>query len=585
MDAFLVGAITLLAICLFIRETFPPDVVAVLVLGSLVVLGLITPREAVSGFSSSATIAVGAMFILSAGLRETGALDGVARLLVQVGRNGPLLLFGTMLVMAPISSLINNTAAVAVLMPVVILAARRRQIAASKILIPLSYASQFGGVCTLIGTSTNLLVNSLAVSAGLAGFGMFDFLPVGLIIVATGMLYLMTIGWWLLPNRAVSQEPGDAYAIREYICALRVPEDSHLAGKTIAQTKLGRSDNVLLELVRDGKRILPHSASVIEAGDLLIFQGAVDSLLEIARREGLWLDRAAAGVDLEGDGLQLVEVVVAPSASAQGRPFCAIDAGWVHRSTPIAIGRRGNVLHANLTIVPLQPGDAMLLLVAAEQMPALRADFDFIIVSARDNPAELRRRAPLAIAIVVAVVTVAALGWLPVEIVALLGAAAMAIGRCVSIDRLYRYVELRVLVLLAAMLPLGIAMDKTGAAAIVVQGAFDLLPAAQPIIALAVVYALTSILTEVLTNNATAVLMAPIAIATAEQLGVQPTPFLVAVAFAASTSFSTPIGYQTNIMVYSAGGYVFRDFLRVGIPLNVLFFFVSVWAIPRWFPF
>lgn len=585
MDALLVGAITLLAVCLFIRETFPPDVVAILVLGSLVVLGLITPREAVSGFSSSATIAVGAMFVLSAGLRETGALDGLVRLLIQVGRNGPLLLLGTMLVVAPISGLINNTAAVAVLMPVVILAARKRQIAASKILIPLSYASQFGGVCTLIGTSTNLLVNSLAVSAGLVGFGMFDFLPVGLIIVAAGVIYLMTIGWWLLPNRAVSQAPGDAYAIREYICALRVPEDSHLAGKTLAQTKLGRTDSVLLELVRDGKRILPHGASRIEAGDQLILQGEVDALLEVARREGLWLDRTAAGVDLEGDGLQLVEVVVAPSARANGRPFCAIDAGWVHRATPIAIARRGNVLHANLTIVPLQPGDAMLLLVAAEQMPALRADVDFLVVSARDNPAERRRRAPLAIGIVFAVVGVAAFGWLPVEIVALLGAAAMAIGRCVSIERLYRYVELRVLVLLAAMLPLGIAMDNTGAAAFVVKGIFESLPMAQPIIALAIVYLLTSILTEVVTNNATAVLMAPIAIATAEQLGVQPTPFLVAVAFAASTSFSTPIGYQTNVMVYSAGGYAFRDFLRVGIPLNVLFFFVSVWAIPQWFPF
>jgi di/tricarboxylate transporter len=272
-------------------------------------------------------------------------------------------------------------------------------------------------------------------------------------------------------------------------------------------------------------------------------------------------------------------------ARAVGRPLSALDRPWASRTVAVAIARQDTVLHAGLADVPLVAGDALLLLVSGSDVPALRDDADFIVLSERDNPTTRRRRAPLALAIVAAVVVVAAAGWLPIEIAALLGAAAMAVGRCIGVDRLYRSVELRVLVLLAAMLPLGIAIEKTGAADAVVKSAFALLPMDHPVLALAVIYGLTMVMTEVITNNATAVLMTPIALALAEQLGVQPAPFLVAVAFAASTSFSTPIGYQTNTMVYAAGGYGFADFLKVGVPLNLLFWGVSVWAIPRWFPF
>ncbi|MDZ4813157.1 MAG: SLC13 family permease [Pseudomonadota bacterium] len=588
MDALLVGLIALGAVLLFVRERFPPDIVALLVLIALVVFGLVTPHEGISGFSSPATITVGAMFVLSAGLRETGALDAVARFLTRMGRNGPLLQLSTTLVVAAISGFINNTAAVAVFLPVVLTVARRNRVSTSKLLIPLSYASQFGGVCTLIGTSTNLLVNSLVVSAGLSAFGFFDFAPIGLLLVAIGCLYLVTIGWWLLPNRSSHDAAADAYALREYICAMSVAENSRLIGKTLAQGGFGRrGDVVLLELIRDNRRMLYQADLVINVSDVLVLQAAVDDLLEVSRRDGLRLERenATDGVVLEGDGLQLVELIVAPMARAVGRPLAAIESTWIARSTPIAIARRDNVLHTGLTLTPLSAGDALLLLIRGEDMTDLRDDPDFVVLSARDNPVPRRRRAPFAIGVTIAVVILAATKYLPIEIVALLGATSMAIGRCVGIDRLYRYVELRVVVLLAAMLPLGIAMEKTGAASMLVKGAVSLLPANEPIFALALIYALTALLTEAISNNATAVLMTPIAIALGAQLGIRPEPLLVAVAFAASTSFSTPIGYQTNTMVYSAGRYAFKDFLRVGIPLNLLFFGVSVWAIPRWFPF
>lgn len=587
MDALLVGIITLAAIVLFVREVWPPDVVAVLVLGSLTVFGLVTPKEAVSGFASPATIAVGAMFLLSAGLRETGALSGVARFLARVGINGPVLLLVMMLTVALVSGFINNTAAVAVFLPVVIGVARRRRISASKLLIPLSYASQFGGVCTLIGTSTNLVVNSLAVGAGLSGFGMFDFAPVGLLLVAVGMVYLLTIGWWLLPNRPITDAPADAYALNEYICAMLVLDGSRLIGRSVKQAGFGAgSEIVLVELVRENKRMLAQDDFKISEGDTLVLRGAVDVLLELAPREGLRLEsETPQGVALEGDGLQLVELLLSPTAYANGRSLASMESPWLKHAAAIAIARRGSVLHDGILSTPLLAGDALLLLIPTEDMQALREDTDFIVLSTRENPSERRRHAPLAVAIVIAVVAISALQWLAVEILALLGAAAMVIGRCVGTARLYRSVELRVLVLLAAMLPLGIALEKTGAASTLVSVLLSLLPVDQPIIALALIYALTALLTEVVSNNATAVLMTPIAMALAAQLGVQPEPFLVAVAFAASTSFSTPIGYQTNTMVYSTGGYTFRDFLRVGIPLNLLFWAVSVWAIPRWFPF
>ena len=358
-------------------------------------------------------------------------------------------------------------------LPVVIAVARRRRVSASKLLIPLSYASQFGGVCTLIGTSTNLLVNSLAVGAGLAGFGMFDFAPVGLLLVAVGSVYLLTIGWWLLPNRPPVTAASDAYALREYLFAMSVTEESRLVGRTVQQAGFGASSEVVLvELVRAGRRVLAQPKLVIEAEDLLLLRGAVDALFELSRHNGLRMERdhLAGDVALEGDGLQLVELVVLPQGRASGRPLTAIESSWVGRAALIALARRDSVLHTGLSTLPLLPGDALLLLVASSEMPTLREDTDFMLLSSRESPTSRRRRVPLAVGIVVAVVALAALNWVPVEIAALLGAAAMAIGRCVGIDRIYRYVELRVLVLLAAMLPLGIAMEKSGAATLLVKG-------------------------------------------------------------------------------------------------------------------
>jgi di/tricarboxylate transporter len=583
LEIALVALIAVGALVLFVRETLPPEVVAILVLASLAAFGLVTTAQALSGFANEATITVAAMFVLSAGLRETGALDRVGRALVSVGVNGPLLLLATVVCVCAISAFINNTATVAVMLPIALAAARKRRVSPSKLLIPLSYASQIGGVCTLIGTSTNLLVNSLTVGAGHAGFGLFDFAPVGLALVATGALYFVAVGWWLLPSRPASASIEETYALRDYVFALQVPAVSRLVGRSVAQVGAARAGGVaIVELLRDGRRLIAEPRLAIAAGDVLLVEGQPDEAIELARREALVIGRP--DVALEGDDVHLVELVVPPTSRAVGRVPAEIGSPWSARAVPLAIASRGDVRHDDLAGVRLVAGDVMLLLAVAADVAAIREDPDFIVLSARSSPAARARRAPLAVGIVAAVVGLAASGLAPIAIVALLGACATVVTGCLPLDRAYRSIELRVLVLLAAMLPLGIALETSGAARGLVTGVLTLLPD-DPLVALAVVYGLTMLLTEFVSNTATAVLMTPIALALATQLGVSPTPFVAAVAFAASTSFSTPIGYQTNSMVYTAGGYAFRDFIRVGMPLNVLFWVVSVAVIPRVFPF
>lgn len=583
MEIVLVLAVCVAALAAFVRQVMPPDVVAVGVLVSLAVLGLVTTEQALSGFASSATISVAAMLVVSAGLRETGALDAVGRLLLRAGRHGLLLLLTVIALAAFVSAFVSNTATVAVLMPLVLLAARRNALSSSKLLIPLSYASQFGGVCTLVGTSTNLLVDSLARTGGHRGFAMFEFAPLGVALLGIGSAYIALTSWWLLPSRRSPGALEDEYALREYLFALRVAADSPLVGHASLAAAGSSAANVTLVEIRSGEsRFLPARLRSIQAGDVLVLEGAADTVLELARRAGL---RAEADVGaLVGDGLQLVELVVAPGARCAGRPLAAIEAPWLADAVPLAVASAGRIRHVDLGALVLQPGDALLLLLRPSAIGALREDRDFVLLTSRDNPIERRARAPLAVGIAVAVVGAATLGLLPLPVAALAGALAMVATRCLGGDRAYRALDLRVLLLIAAMVPLGLALQTTGAARALVDATIAVLPS-EPIVVLATVYGLTMLLTELVSNAATAALMTPIALALAHRLGVDPTPLLVAVAFAASTSFSTPIGYQTNTIVYNAGGYEFRDFLRIGVPLNLLFWIASVWLIPRFFPF
>jgi di/tricarboxylate transporter len=590
MEALLTLAVLVGAVALFVTEKLPVDVVAMLVLASLLVLGLVTPAEALSGFSSEATITVAAMFVLSAGLAHTGALTSVGRLFGRVKRPWLFLLL-IMFVVGPISAFVNNTAAVAVFLPLVLAATAANRSSPSQVLIPLSYAAQMGGVCTLIGTSTNLLVNSLAKDLGHPGFGLFDFAPVGVITMGVGFAYLLLMRRWLLPHHPPAPLT-EAYELGKYITELRVMPGSPLIGKSVAQAQLAEKRSVyVLELMRGEHKHWSPRAEELREGDVLLVRGNWEQLKALKDEARLELepefklqDSQFTGED-DDQAQVLVEAMVAPGARLVGRSLAELDFQWAYNATVLALHRRGEVLREKIKDVSLNVGDVMLLMCPRAELDVLRTNNNLVVLNERGEAEKPRSKALLAFAIMAAAIAAAALGWLPIVASSILGGIALVATRCIGNDQAYQAVDWRVIVLLAGVLPLGIAMQKSGLAQGIADFSVDWVGGFGPLAVLAAVYLVTALLTELMSNNAAAVLITPIAYSTAVSLGVSPTPFLVAVLFAASTSFATPVGYQTNTMVYNAGNYRFTDFMKMGIPLNLLFWGLAMWLIPKYFPF
>jgi di/tricarboxylate transporter len=587
LEIALVLGVAIIAILLFATEKLRIDAVALLVLSSLAILGLINPGEALSGFSNQATITVAAMFILAAGLQNSGALSGIGRLLGKA--NSPFLflvvLFGILAVVAPF---VNNTAIVAVFMPLVMTAAAAIGMSASKALIPLSYVSQMAGVCTLVGTSTNLLVNAMARDLGHPGFSMFEFTPLGIICFVTGCIYLLTIGRWLLPQTRAT-ELVEHYELGKYITELRVMPDSSLIGTSVGEAKLGEEFGVyVLELLRGQEKVWSPRSQTLEEGDILIARGDWSKLDELRKETGLEINSEfqLKQRTLEEDTQQvLTEVMIAPRSRVIGSTLAMLDRRWQHSATVLAVHRRGEVLRKQLKEVRLNVGDVLLMLTPESEMQALRKDTNVIVLSQRDQDRPMGWRAPFALATMVLVIGISAIGWAPIAITALIGAVAMTLAGCLEADEVYDAIDWRIIILLAGLLPLGIAMSQSGAAEFIVANTLGQVSHMGPLVVLAVLYLMALLLTEFMSNAAAAVILTPIGMSTAAMLGVDATPFLIAVTFAASTSFATPVGYQTNTMVYSAGGYRFVDFIKVGLPLNLIFWVLGVIFIPVFWPF
>ncbi|KIQ97299.1 SLC13 family permease [Lysobacter sp. A03] len=585
IDLWLTLAVLAGAVYLFVSEKLATDVVALLVLASLLVLGLVSPTEALSGFSSEATITVAAMFVLSAGLQRSGALEGLGEALARI-RWSWLFALVMMVVIAFISAFVNNTAAVAVFLPLVIAAAISQRRAPSKLLIPLSYAAQFGGVCTLVGTSTNLLVNSLAVQSGREGFGLFEFAPLGIIFVGIGITYLMLFGRFLLPDLGVP-EVDDGGLDGIFLVELLVPEGSPVIG-TEAMKALPEdmASRMTLKLVRDGA-IRPRRNTSVEAGDRLLLRGEW-SLIQRLRKQ-LKLEFNHVARDLEGDveAARLhAKVMIAPGSHLVGHTLASLRFGHVYRARVRGMQRQQRApFWQHIDHAPLAVGDILLVDSTEAALSALRDDANFVVLAERAQPRVDKQRAWTSFLVMAAVIGAAGLGLLPIVASAILGCVALIVLRCLEPDEAYAAVDWRVVMLLAGVLPLGIALERSGGADWLAHNAIGLVGHMGPVVSLAVIYLMTSVLTEMMSNNAAAVLIVPIAIATAESLGVDAKPFLVAVAFAASTAFATPVGYQTNAMVHAAGGYKFSDFMRIGLPLTVIFWVTAVLLIPVYFPF
>jgi len=585
---------------LFSTERLPVELVSLLVLGVLLLTcvagpatGIVQPEkwisleETLSGFSNAAVVTVAAMFVLSAGLEKTGAMAAVGRALVRLGRNQTALLLVIMFVVGAISAFVNNTAAVAVFLPLVLMVCARRGLPPSRMLIPLSFASQFGGVCTLIGTSTNLLVSSISEKAGMGAFAMFEFTQFGVILLCAGTFYLLITSRWLLPARR-GAELTEAYQLREYITEVRVTPGSPLAGKTVAESRLGEKHDVtVFEILRADRKIWTPDDTLLRAGDILLVRGKVQSLMDLRASTGLEIESEFKLKDatLAKQDLTLVEALVAPRSHLVGHTLASSEFHWRYDAIVLALQRHGQLLREKLTQVRLHFGDALLLLLRKNDLPRLRTNDALIVLSEVQTPSLRSRRTLAALGIIGAVVTVAAVNLAPIIVSAILGALLMVLTRCLTMEQAFRAIDWRVIFLLAGVLPLGMALERSGGAQFIAEHTVGMMSSFGPVVVLAVLYLLTAVLTEFMSNNAAAVLLAPIAISTAAKLGVDPKPMLMAVTFAASTSFATPVGYQTNTMVYSAGAYRFTDFTKIGLPLILIFWALSVWFIPKFWPF
>jgi di/tricarboxylate transporter len=585
-QAWAVAAIVIGAVTLFVSEKLRYDVVGLLVLAALLVLGILTPAEGLSGFSNEATVVVTAMFALNAGVVGTGALDPLIRVLSRI-RTPWLLTLSIMLIVCILGAFVKNTALVATFLPVTLNVCARSKTSPARVLIPMSYAAQMGGVCTLLGTSSNLLTNSLAIQYGLPGFSVFDFTRLGAILAVVGITYLMLIGRWLLP-RHIDTGLADNLDVGKYVTELRVMADSPLIGQSVGAAKLGEKHGVyVLELLRGKEHLWAPREQKLQEGDVLLTRGDWQQLEEFKRQVKLEIAPVLDFADAAPGTSRriLVEAVVAPGTRLVGQTVEEIDLRWNYNASLLALQRRNRIVREQLKNAHLEVGDILLLMLDEAAMPHLRRDSGLVILSERGDAHASRRKAPVAIAILVGVVVVAGLGLLPIVVSALLGCAAMALTGCFNFENVYEAIDWKVIVLLGAILPLGIAMDKTGLAQHLVDSGMHLVGVHGPLAVLLMVYLLTAVLTEMMGHNPSVVLMVPIAISVATVLHVNPVPFVISVAFAAATSFATPVGYPTNTMVYGAGGYRFVDFMKVGIPLILVFCALSMLLIPRFWPF
>ncbi|GAA0664869.1 SLC13 family permease [Natronoarchaeum mannanilyticum] len=602
-------AIVLAALVLFATEAAPVDVTAIGIMVSLLLVepvteaaasvgllaesfAVVSPGEGISGFSSVATVTVLAMFVLSAGVERTGIVETLGeRVAAFTGDSERRQLGATIGIVGPISGFINNTAAVAILMPMVSDLAKKGGTSPSKLLLPLSYASMFGGTLTLIGTSTNILASDLWVTLGPTGaeqFSMFEFTKLGVIVALVGTAYLFTVGWWLTPERIKAEEDLTSdFELSEYLTEVVVREESPLVGQTVREALASMEEDVdVVQLIRDNRTFgEPLGQKVIRGGDVFVVRTDRESLIDVSEGEGLDLlpeiEVSDAELETTEQNQGLVEVVVAPRSSLIGETLATSRFRERYDATVLALRRGPELMRSRLDEVSLRVGDTLLVQATEDSLGRLNRNRDFIVAQRVERAQYRREKVPIAVGIVIAVVALAALDVMPIVVSALTGALAMVVTGCLKPSEFYDAVQWDVIFLLAGVIPLGIAMEETGTATLIADGVVasaELLP---PIGVLGLFYVVTALLTNVVSNNASVVLMIPVAVEAATRIGADPFAFVLAVTFAASTAFMTPVGYQTNLFVYGPGGYRFSDYVRVGGPLQLLLAIVTTVGI--WF--
>ena len=591
IDIIIVLSILFLGFILFLLEYFTIDVTALIILSCFFGLGYLTPSEAVSGFSNPAVITIGLLFILSSAIQKTGLLEylvvTINRLLQSSRGLGMAIYYFTVSIA---SALINNTAIVAIFMPVTIRLAHRYQISPSKMLIPLSYAAILGGTLTLVGTSTNLLVNSIYMSyEGVEPLGMFEFFRYGIIILVIGTIYLLIVAPKLIPSRTVTSSLTKSYHLGGYLTEMRIKKGSALVGKSCLDRSINHNyDVTVLDIIRDKNHIVNNiRRTILKEGDILFVRGTLENFIRMKEVESITLltDEKLTQAELEQEDNELVECLLTDDSDLVGKSLMSTNFRQVFGAFILAIRREGDIIRKKIAHMQLHAFDTLLVYGPTKKISNLSDRGDFIVLGKVEARLQKDRFWWVSIYVVLISIFFASIGYVPILKGAFISVVILLCLKIITAQESYQSIHWQVIILIAALIPIGIVLQSTGTADWIGNNISRFIYlfsiSWQPYALLATIYFITMILTEISSNVATAIIMVPIAISVSGQIGLESRPFVFAVAFAASASFITPIGYQTNLMVYGPGGYKFSDYIRVGLPLSLLLFLTAVIILPN----
>ncbi|TXE11469.1 SLC13 family permease [Algoriphagus aquimarinus] len=587
----LVFSIIGLAIILFFTEKFTIDTVSIGVMVAFLLTGILNVEEGLSGFSNPATITVAAMFVVSAAIFNTGLLDSFThKLSAQAGKGQTHLLFTLMISAGFLSAFISDTAVVALLMPAVIRLNKTDNIPPSKLLMPLSFGALMGGICTLLGTSTNILVSGIAEKAGLPSFGIFEMSLMGLVFFATGLIYMLTIGRWLTPNRKPKSEVGDSIQLGNYLSELVILKDYEQLNEPLFKHKLfDKLPMKPLQIIRsDGRKIRVYPNTSIQEGDIIRINCDKETLEKIKSTAGIELkaDLKWNEENITSEDERLYEALVTPNSFLINKNIKDLNFKKLYNQVlVIGIRHRSDMLNALLSKTDLRAGDILLLRASEESIQSVENSDDLLLLSETKSKVLNKTKSILTLAVLALIIGLASFEVFPIVVTAVAGGIALIMLGSLSTEQAYKAIDWKVILMLAGVLSMGLALEKTGGSQLIGDYIVESVGQFGPRAVMSSLFALTFIMTNVMSNNATAALLAPIAISIAAALDVDARPMLMAVTFAASLSFMTPMGYQTNTMIYTPGNYRFTDFIKVGTPLNLLLWIVATLGIPYFFPF
>ena len=608
IKAILTVVILIAAIYGFVSERIPPDVTSLLVLLALLLIGVLAPGEAFFGFSHPATVSVTAMLVLSAAIERTGVLDVVARRLISTtGHSELLFTIAIMVLIGILSAFVNNTAAVAVFIPIVVEVCRRSGFSPGRVLMPMSHAATFGGMCTLVGTSTNLVAHEFVRNKGLPGFTMFELGKIGAPMLLVGSVYILLIGRWLLPRNASQETRGLKY-VGTYLIELLVLPESTWIGRTVSAEDLERQHEVeLLGLVRDGHILSFDKPSPrYEAGDSLRVRGPLDRVLRLATEEGLKPHRPKgheintgppATIDLtrvtenepgpspppDSEQLPLAEVVVLTTSGLIGQTLKEARFAERYDAVALALYRKGGTA-GRVSTKRLHAGDVLVVEGKMESLEALADTQGFLVIGTPSHP-ERPGKIAVTLLTLAGVITVVTLGLLPIVTAATAGCAILMVTGCLRPREVYRAIDLSLVFILAGSLALGLALERTGATTLLGKGLAGLSGTTGPYVVMIGFFVVAVLVSETMSNGGTVALLGPVALSVAGQMGMNPMSLIVAVTFGASAAFAMPMGYQTSLMILGPGGYQVKDFVRMGIALDLILAILAIFLIPFFWPF